>query len=54
MIDVNQLRKGATFTQNGNLYRVMEYRHHKPGARQGDHPGNGARLALRLDHRNDF
>lgn len=31
MIDVNQLRKGATFTQNNNLYRVIEYRHHKPG-----------------------
>lgn len=31
MIDVNQLRKGTTFTQNSNLYRVMEYRHHKPG-----------------------
>ena len=31
MIDVNQLRKGTTFTQNNNLYRVIEYRHHKPG-----------------------
>ena len=31
MIDVNQLRKGATFTLNDNLYRVLEYRHHKPG-----------------------
>lgn len=31
MIDVNQLRKGTTFTADGNLYRVMEYRHHKPG-----------------------
>ena len=31
MIDVNQLRKGTTFTDSGNLYRVMEYRHHKPG-----------------------
>ncbi len=31
MIDVNQLRKGTTFTQNDNLYRVLEYRHHKPG-----------------------
>lgn len=31
MIDVNQLRKGATFTQNNSLYRVIEYRHHKPG-----------------------
>ena len=31
MIDVNQLRKGTTFTQNDSLYRVIEYRHHKPG-----------------------
>ena len=31
MIDVNQLRKGTTFTQNNSLYRVIEYRHHKPG-----------------------
>lgn len=31
MIDVNQLRKGAAFTQNSSLYRVIEYRHHKPG-----------------------
>lgn len=31
MIDVNQLRKGTTFTADGNLYRVMEYRHNKPG-----------------------
>ena len=31
MIDVNQLRKGTTFTQDNNLYRVLEYRHHKPG-----------------------
>jgi elongation factor P len=31
MIDVNQLRKGTTFTKDKNLYRVTEYRHHKPG-----------------------
>jgi len=31
MIDVNQLRKGTTFTQNSAIYRVLEYRHHKPG-----------------------
>ncbi len=31
MIDVNQLRKGTTFTQNSNLYRVLEYKHNKPG-----------------------
>lgn len=31
MIDVNELRKGATFTMDGELYRVLEYEHHKPG-----------------------
>ncbi len=31
MIDVNDLRKGVTFTMDGNLYRVVEYSHHKPG-----------------------
>ena len=31
MIDVNQLRKGTSFTENGNLYKVLEYKHHKPG-----------------------
>jgi elongation factor P len=31
MIDVNQLRKGTTFTKDKNLYRVIQYRHHKPG-----------------------
>ncbi|PJF42242.1 MAG: elongation factor P [Phototrophicales bacterium] len=31
MIDVNQLRKGTTFTENGELYRVLDYKHHKPG-----------------------
>lgn len=31
MIDVNQLRKGTSFTDNGNLYKVLEYKHHKPG-----------------------
>jgi elongation factor P len=31
MIDVNQLRKGTTFTTDGNLYRVVTYKHHKPG-----------------------
>ncbi|MCA9888078.1 MAG: hypothetical protein KC546_06890 [Anaerolineae bacterium] len=29
MIDVNQLRKGTTFTQDGELYRVLEYSHNK-------------------------
>ena len=31
MIDVNQLRKGTTFTQNGELYKVLQFTHHKPG-----------------------
>lgn len=31
MIDVNELRKGVTFRHNGELYRVLEYSHHKPG-----------------------
>ncbi|NIP44517.1 MAG: elongation factor P, partial [Aliifodinibius sp.] len=31
MIDVNNLRKGVTFELDGNLYKVVEYSHHKPG-----------------------
>jgi len=31
MIDVNELRKGVTFEYDGNLYKVIEYSHHKPG-----------------------
>lgn len=31
MIDVNQLRKGTTFTLDGEIYKVIEYQHHKPG-----------------------
>jgi elongation factor P len=31
MIDVNELRSGVTFTMNGELYKVLEYTHHKPG-----------------------
>ncbi len=31
MIDVNDLRKGVTFELDGNLYRVLDYHHHKPG-----------------------
>jgi elongation factor P len=31
MIDVNELRKGTTFTVDGELYKVLEYQHHKPG-----------------------
>jgi len=31
MIDVNELRKGVTFTYDGQLYRVVEYTHNKTG-----------------------
>jgi elongation factor P len=31
MIDVNDLRKGVTFEMDGNLYKVLDYHHHKPG-----------------------
>ena len=31
MIDVNELRKGVTFTMDGDLYKVLDYLHHKPG-----------------------
>lgn len=31
MIDVNDLRKGVTFTLDGQLYRVLDYSHNKPG-----------------------
>jgi elongation factor P len=31
MIDVNELRKSVTFEQDGNLYKVIDYDHHKPG-----------------------
>jgi elongation factor P len=31
MIEVNELRKGATFTMDGEIYKVLEYQHHKPG-----------------------
>jgi elongation factor P len=31
MIDVNELRKGVTFEYDGNLFRVLDYHHHKPG-----------------------
>ncbi len=31
MIDVNELRKGVTFELDDNLYKVIEYSHHKPG-----------------------
>jgi elongation factor P len=31
MIDVNELRKGVTFEYDGQLLKVLEYSHHKPG-----------------------
>ncbi len=31
MIDVNELRKGVTFEQDSNLYKVLDYAHNKPG-----------------------
>jgi elongation factor P len=31
MIDVNELRKSVTFTMDGELYKVLEYQHYKPG-----------------------
>jgi elongation factor P len=31
VIDVNDLRKGVTFELDKNLYKVLEYSHHKPG-----------------------
>jgi len=31
MIDVNQLRKGTCFTKEGDLFRVMDYKHIKSG-----------------------
>ena len=31
MIDVNELRKGVTFELDGQLYKVLDYSHNKPG-----------------------
>jgi elongation factor P len=31
MIDVNDLRKGVTFEADGNLFKVLDYSHNKPG-----------------------
>lgn len=31
MISVTQLRKGVTFEKDGDIWRVLEYEHHKPG-----------------------
>jgi elongation factor P len=34
MIDVNELRKGVTFEQDGDLCKVLDYAHNKPGRGQ--------------------
>ncbi len=34
MIDVNELRKGVTFELEGELYKVLDYAHNKPGRGQ--------------------
>ena len=31
MIDVNELRSGVTFELDGQIFKVIEYSHHKPG-----------------------
>lgn len=31
MLDVTDLRKGVTFELDGQLFKVLEYSHHKPG-----------------------
>lgn len=31
MIDVNQLRKKTNFTRDGEIYKVLDYEHRKPG-----------------------
>jgi len=31
MIDVNELRKGVTFVIDDDLFKVLDYQHHKPG-----------------------
>ncbi len=31
MIDVNQLRRGTAFLHGGQMFKVTEYSHHKPG-----------------------
>lgn len=31
MIDVHQLRKGTTFALDDQLYKVIDFQHHKPG-----------------------
>jgi len=43
MIDVNGLRKGTTFELNGEIFKVLEYSHHKPGR---------GKATIRVDVRN--
>lgn len=43
MIDVNGLRKGTTFELDGEIYKVLEYSHHKPGR---------GKATIRVDVRN--
>ena len=43
MIDVNQMRRGTTFLQDGDLYKVTKYTHHKPGR---------GKATIRVDVRN--
>ncbi|NWF69269.1 MAG: elongation factor P [Chloroflexi bacterium] len=31
MIDVNQLRRGSTFLEDGDIFKVLNYQHIKPG-----------------------
>jgi len=31
MIDVNELRKGTTFKLDNEIFKVLDYQHHKPG-----------------------
>ncbi|MDH5506213.1 MAG: elongation factor P [Anaerolineae bacterium] len=31
MIDANSLRKGVTFEEDGDLFKVIDFHHHKPG-----------------------
>ncbi len=31
MIEVNELRKGTTFTMDNEIFKVLEYQHYKPG-----------------------
>jgi elongation factor P len=31
MIDVNELRKGVTFELDNELFKILDYEHHKPG-----------------------